>query len=107
MRGLPRWALNSTITVIKAAVTDTGLSEKQDWTSPVTVSSVRGSLQPAGARVQSQLALNGVTVTHQAFLQPVSVTPGANRLLVNGAQYIVRTVSDWGSHVEALVEVAR
>lgn len=107
MRGLPRSALRKTAQVIRATTTDTGLSEKQDWGNPTVTATVRGSLQPANAELAVKYGLNGVTITHQAFLQPVTLTPGQDRLLIDGKQFIVRTVQAYTSHTEALVEEQR
>lgn len=103
----PDWALTTSTAVIRATTADNGLEVAQDWDTPVTLTTVMGSLQPASEAALTRAGLTGPGQRYEWFGLVASIDPVAHRLLIGGTQYVVLDVREWGTHTEALVEVAR
>jgi hypothetical protein len=92
------------LTILKAGtITDMGRTQLS-WAAPTTVTTVNGSLQPAGTSLLERAGLLGREGVYQVSTDtPVSLAPSTNRLQVNARTYEVLQVEEWNSHTEALV----
>lgn len=100
----------TTVTVKKPGGTTASLiggsGNQPDWSSPETVATVEGDLQPAGAEALERAGLLGLVNAQVAYLEDVELAPETHRLYVGDVVYRVRSVERWeGGHVQAVVEV--
>lgn len=104
---LPAWARKDTIEVITPDTTRTDFSGSDDWTNTTVVSTVNGSVQPAGQQAEARANLLSVRVTHQAYTQAVTVNPRKHRIRVGSQQYAIRDAREWPHHTEMLLEIPK
>lgn len=94
--------------VISKAGTITDMGRTQiSWDAPATVTTVQGTLQPAGTKALERAGLLGQEGIHQVYMEPTAVTPSSNRLTIDGRTFEVLSCEAWPSHTAALLrEVA-
>lgn len=50
---------------------------------------------PAGTRIVTQAQLRGVKVAREVYLERTGLSPQANRLRLDGTEYVITLVNDW------------
>ena len=74
-----------------------------DWSDPTVVTTVLGSLQPAGTRALERAGRVGVNGVHELVCEAVGLTP-EGRVRVAGEQYVVVDVREFTPYTHAIVE---
>ena len=87
------------VTVLQGTVLSSGIDAGTiDWSTPTTVTSAYGDIQPADTRTQELAGLVAKAGRWAVYLEPVAVLPETNRLQANGKTYEVEAVREWLSH---------